>query len=75
LQIGTNTRTHGKLDGDNTNRNKKETLRPWFLNLMKTKAYCNLQLRWRIEIKAQGDDNDEKCEAKNFVETMMQLKS
>jgi hypothetical protein len=28
LQIGTNTRTHGKLDGDNTNRNKKETLRP-----------------------------------------------
>jgi hypothetical protein len=28
LQINTNTRAQGKLDGDNTNRNKKETLRP-----------------------------------------------
>ncbi len=28
LQIDTNTRAQGKFDGDNTNRNKKETLMP-----------------------------------------------
>jgi len=40
LQIGTNTKVWGKLDGDhNTNRKKKKPLRPWFFDLMKTKAY------------------------------------
>jgi hypothetical protein len=38
LQINTNIRAWGKLDGYNTNINKTKTLRPWFLNLMKTKA-------------------------------------
>jgi hypothetical protein len=63
LQIGMNTKTWGKFDGDNnTMETKQKTLSFDFLTWWRPKCNRNLQQRWRIKTQAWGDDDANKMQ-------------